>query len=142
MPLQISDHLAIDESELVYVADPSSGPGGQNVNRNATRVTVLFDVAAAADLDEAQRQRIRERLATRINRAGVLRVTSQRERSQAANRRAATARFVELLREALAEDPPRRPTRPSRRARERRLEAKRQRSRRKAERGRGYDSDS
>ena len=131
--IQVDDDFAISEEELTFATSRSGGPGGQNVNKLETRVTVRFDLASPS-LDDARRARIRERLATRVSRAGVLAVTSQRHRTQAANRDAAVARLVELLREALAEREPRRPTRPGRAARARRLHAKRLRSRRKRER--------
>ena len=131
--IQIDDSFAIPDEELSFVTSRSGGPGGQNVNKLETRVTVRFDLASPG-LDEQRRARIRERLGTRISRAGVLAVTSQRHRTQAANREAAVERLVELLRDALAERAPRRPTRPGRAARARRLDEKRQRSRRKRER--------
>jgi len=131
--IQVDDRLAIPEDELAFATSRSGGPGGQNVNKLETRVTVRFDLASPS-LDDEQRARLRERLAGRISRAGVLQVTSQRHRTQAANREAATARLVELLREALAAREPRRPTRPGRAARARRLQDKRRRSRRKRER--------
>jgi ribosome-associated protein len=131
--IQVDDRFAIPEEELSFATSRSSGPGGQNVNKLETRVTVRLDLAAAS-LDEDRRARIRERLGTRISRTGVLAVTSQRHRTQAANREAAVARLVELLRGALAEQAPRRPTRPGRAARARRLQAKRRQARRKRER--------
>jgi ribosome-associated protein len=131
--IQVDDSFAISEEELTFVTSRSGGPGGQNVNKLETRVTVRFDLASPS-LDDARRARIRERLATRVSRAGVLAVTSQRHRTQAANREAALARLVELLREAFAEREPRRPTRPGRAARAQRLRAKRLRSHRKRER--------
>jgi ribosome-associated protein len=131
--IQVDDRLAIPDDELTFVTSRSGGPGGQNVNKLETRVTVRFDLASPS-LDEARRSRLRERLATRISRAGVLQVTSQRHRTQAANRDAAQERLVELLREALADDPPRRPTRTPRAAKARRLQAKRLRSERKRSR--------
>ncbi|HLX10709.1 MAG TPA: alternative ribosome rescue aminoacyl-tRNA hydrolase ArfB [Thermoanaerobaculia bacterium] len=131
--LQIDDRLAIPEEELSFATSRSGGPGGQNVNKLETRVTVRFDLSSPS-LDDARRALIRERLATRVSRAGVLSVTSQRHRTQAANREAAVARLVELLRDALAERAARRPTRPGKAARARRLQGKRLRSRRKRER--------
>ncbi len=128
--LPVDDRLAIAEEDLSFLTSRSGGPGGQNVNKLETRVTVRFDLASTS-LNDEQRARLRERLATRITRAGVLQVTAQRHRTQAANREAAIARLVELLRDALAEAAPRRPTRVSRAARARRLEAKRQQGERK-----------
>ncbi|HVR09760.1 MAG TPA: alternative ribosome rescue aminoacyl-tRNA hydrolase ArfB [Thermoanaerobaculia bacterium] len=131
--IQVDDSFAIPEEELSFATSRSSGPGGQNVNKLETRVTVRLDLASPS-LDEERRARIRERLGTRISRAGILAVTSQRHRTQAANREAAVARLVELLRDALAEQAPRRPTRPGRAARARRLDAKRRQARRKRDR--------
>ena len=139
--IEISAELSIPEEELSFQASRSGGPGGQNVNKVATRVTLLFDVAESPSLSDAQRALIRERLATRISNAGVLQVTSQRHRSQARNREETVVRFVELLRWALAERSERRPTRPPRAARERRLQTKKQRSRVKQERSRRSDWD-
>jgi ribosome-associated protein len=105
----------------------SSGPGGQNVNKVSTRVTLLFDFETCDILTLAQRQRIRQRLATRLSRDGWLRVVSQKARTQAANRAAAEERLIELLREALAVRKPRRPTQPTAASRRQRLESKRRR---------------
>lgn len=140
--LEIDDTLTVDERELTFATSPSSGPGGQNVNKVETRVTLLFELETSPSLTEAQRDRLRERLSTRINKEGVLRVSSQRHRTQAMNREAAVERFVELLRAALAEQAPRRPTKISRAARRRRLEEKRRRGRRKSDRRGGWDESS
>lgn len=134
--IRINDELEIDEAELSFVTSRSSGPGGQNVNKVATRVTLRFDVAASPALSEQQRRLVRERLATRIRRDGVLSVSSRRHRTQAANRRAAQERFAELLADALEVDPERRKTRIPRAVRRRRLDDKRRRARLKERRSR------
>jgi ribosome-associated protein len=126
--IEITPELAIPDGELTFTASRSGGPGGQNVNKVSTKVTLAFDVAGSPSLSSAQKAHIFERLATRISRGGVLRVVSQRHRSQAANREAAVGRLVELLRSALAEEPPRVPTRPTRVARERRVVSKKLRA--------------
>jgi ribosome-associated protein len=132
--IPISDDLSIPDEEVSFTTSRSGGPGGQNVNKLETRVTLRFDLAGSPSLSEEQKARLRERLATRITKDGVLHVTSQRHRTQAANREAAVERFAELVRENLREEPPRKKTRPSRAAKARRLEAKRRRSDRKRER--------
>jgi len=132
--IQIPPDLEIPESELSFTASRSSGPGGQHVNKTSSRITLRFDVGGSPSLDEEQRQRLLEVLATRINRQQVLSISSQRHRSQAANREATVERFVELLSGALELPTERRPTRKSRRVERRRLEDKRHRSQRKRER--------
>lgn len=120
--------VQIDPGELSFTYARSSGPGGQNVNRVQTRAMLQFDVAASASLNDYQKRRILARLSGRINKEGVLRVISQRHRTQEANRRAAIERFHELIEEALRVQRPRRKTRVSRAAKVRRLDSKRRRS--------------
>ena len=127
--IEITPDLSIADGELRFSASRSGGPGGQNVNKVSTKVTLTFDVAGSPSLSPEQREHILERLATRISRDGVLQVVSQRHRSQAANREAVVTRFVELLRLALAEESPRVPTRPTRVAKERRVTSKKLRAR-------------
>ena len=132
----INDDISIADSELTFLASRSSGPGGQNVNKVATRITLRFDLEASPSLNEAQKALIRRRLSNRISKDGVLSVSAQRERSQSANREAATERFSELLGRALEVDPVRRRKRTPARAKRRRLEEKRRRSRLKRDRSR------
>jgi len=127
--VEISPDLAIPEGELTFTASRSGGPGGQNVNKVNTRVTLAFDVAGSPTLSPEQKTRILDRLATRISKGGVMQVVSQRHRTQAGNRQAALERFVDLLRMALARDAPRVPTRPTRVAKERRVASKKLRAR-------------
>ena len=123
--IEITKTLSIPESELSFTFSRSAGPGGQHVNKVNSRVTLNFDVAGSGSLSNEQRERIRELLRTRINREGVLRVISQKHRSQHANREEATERFAELLREALRRRIPRKKTRIPKAVTERRLEEKR-----------------
>ncbi|MBE0535122.1 MAG: aminoacyl-tRNA hydrolase [Phycisphaerae bacterium] len=132
--IEIGGGVEIDERDVAFEFSRSSGPGGQNVNKVSTRVTLLFDVGACGSLSDEQKGRLRRRLGTRINKEGLLRVVSQRHRTQAANKEAAIARFAELLGEALKRRPVRRKTRVPRGAVERRLQAKKQRGQLKEQR--------
>lgn len=133
----VTEELDIPDGELVFTTSRSSGPGGQNVNKVSTRVTLLFDVEGAAVLTAQQRALLRERLPGRISKDGILRVVAQRHRTQLANREAVVQRFVELVRGALTEAPERIPVSLPEALNERRLEEKRRRSRIK--RGRAAD---
>ena len=119
---------------LRAVTSRSGGPGGQNVNKVESRVTIEIDVDALP-LSDDRKARVREKLASRINRDGVLRVTSQAARSQIENRDRALARMEELLRESLVEPKPRKKTRTPKAVKERRLENKKRRSETKRLRG-------
>lgn len=134
--LYITDTIAIDEEALTFTASRSAGPGGQNVNKVNTRITLWFDVAACPDLSPEQKERLMARLSTRISKDGVLRVVAQGSRSQLANRETAIERFAGLLRDALADAPPRKKTRISKSAHERRMDAKKIQGLKKKQRGR------
>ena len=109
-------------SEIDYRFSRSSGPGGQHAQKSDTRVEASFDVQASSALSEAQKRRV-------VGKAGpVLRSVAQDERSQWRNRELATERLVEALRKALKVERRRRPTKPTKASRERRLEQKRRRS--------------
>jgi ribosome-associated protein len=126
--LRVSDELSIPLDEVDLRASRSSGPGGQHANVTASRVEAVFDVAASESLTEAQRARLRERLGDRVT------AVAQDTRGQARNREIALERLREKLAAGLARPKRRRATKPSRAAKERRLEQKRQRSERKAQR--------
>jgi ribosome-associated protein len=129
--------VEIPETELEFIASRSGGPGGQNVNKVSSRITLRFDLDRTTALTPEQRQRVRERLSSRISREGVLQVSSQRTRSQELNREDAVARFVELLRAALHEEKARVKTKATRSSREERLKGKRIRTAVKQARGKG-----
>ena len=126
--LPIRPGLDIPMSELHFRFSRSSGPGGQHVNRSATRVELLFDVAHSPSLDESQRAKLIGRLSSYLDREGVLHLASQSSRSQTRNREELVKRFQSLLASALVQRRKRRPTRPTRSSREKRLDSKRQRS--------------
>jgi len=133
--LRITDTLSIPLSELRFRFSRSSGPGGQHVNRSATRVELLFDVASSPSLTEAQRERALKALAPYIDSEGVLHLVSQAFRSQLRNREEVVEHFRTLMHKAMRVPKRRRPTRPSRTAQERRLVSKRRRSEIKRQRG-------
>lgn len=121
--------------------DRSGGPGGQNVNKVSTRVTLLLDFAACPVFNDVHRERIRQRCATRMSADGRLRVVAQQSRSQSANREHAEIRLLELLELACHVRETRVPTRTPRAAIRRRLTDKKRRGEQKQQRGwRGGDS--
>jgi ribosome-associated protein len=123
--LRIQPGLTIPLSEIELRASRSSGPGGQHANVTASRVEAVFDVRTSAALDEPQRARL-------IERAGpLITAVSQEARGQARNRELALERLAERIRSGLAVPRARRPTKPTRAARERRLAAKRRAAERK-----------
>ncbi len=126
--IEIANGTHIPEDELVFKASRSGGPGGQNVNKVNTRVTLFFDVENCESLSGTQKRRILTRLATRIDKNGVLRVVSQKYRTQKANRRVAVERLQQLLTGALKTRPIRKKSKVPYAARQRRLEEKRRRS--------------
>ena len=134
--LYVTDALSIPLSELRYQFSRSGGPGGQHVNRTETQVELTFDVEGSASLDDSQRARVLDKLASVIDGRGVLHLSCQATRSQARNRAEVTERFQRLLQRALHVPKRRRPTRPTRGAVERRLEEKRRAGTLKRERSR------
>ena len=132
--VKITDHISIPAEELSFTASLSGGPGGQNVNKVSSRVTLWFDVVNSPALSPEQKELIMSRLQNRIGKNGVLRVISQQTRSQVENKELAIERFAELLRDALKQVPVRKKTRVSKGAKLRRLEEKKQRGSLKQER--------
>jgi ribosome-associated protein len=108
-------------SEIAFRFSRSSGPGGQHAQKSSTRVEALFDVEDSAGLTSAERRRVLERIGP------VVRAIAQDERSQLRNRELATDRIVAQLREAVKVRRPRRPTKPTAAAKERRLDEKKRR---------------
>jgi len=137
--LRVGDALVIPASELVVRRTRSGGPGGQNVNKVATRIELEFDVEASSVLAPEEKVLLRTRLAGRMSRDGVLRVVAQSERTQSRNETEARRRLAALVLRALAVQKPRRPTRPTASSRRETLDAKRRRGRLK--RGRRVESE-
>ena len=125
--LRVSSTLLIPGDELEIRASRAGGPGGQHVNTTSSRIELRWDVRSSAAPTDAQRGRLLERLAPRLTNDGVLVLHASEHRSQLRNREAALARLTAIVAEALEVPRERRATRPTRAARERRLEAKRAR---------------
>jgi ribosome-associated protein len=128
--LRVAEGVEIPLGDIELRASRSSGPGGQHANVTASRVEAVFDVEASSALTDAQRQRLLQRLGPKVT------AVSQDARGQARNRELALERLTAKLAEGLREPKRRRPTRPSRAAKERRLEQKRRAGERKRTRRR------
>ena len=139
--IPITETLQIPLSEIDFRFSPSRGPGGQHVNRAHTRATLLFDVAKARSLDEPTREKLLQTLAARLDSHGVLQVSAQDTRSQNQNRELAIARFIAIVSEALEEQPERVATKPSTKAKQKRLDEKKKQSKRKQERRQDWSKD-
>lgn len=125
--ISVTPQVSIPEQELQFHASRSSGPGGQNVNKVNTRVTLHFDVRRSPSLTVLQKSLISRKLKTRINKEGVLYLYAQRASTQALNRADVLEKFCRLLHEALAPRKIRKKTRVSQRSIEQRLDQKKRR---------------
>lgn len=125
--VEVSASVAIPRTELEYKATRAGGAGGQHVNTSSTRIELLWNVRSTAALSPDARARVEEKLASRLDGTGTLRIVSSARRSQAQNREAAEARLAELVRGALVVPKRRKATKPSRGAKEARLSEKKKR---------------
>jgi ribosome-associated protein len=125
--VRVTSNTIVPASELSFRFSRSGGPGGQHANRSETRVELLFDLSHSPSLSEKQRARAQRKLAPYVDKKGILHLVSESSRSQLRNREEVVERFRTLLRAALKTPRKRRPTKPSRAARERRLEQKKRR---------------
>jgi ribosome-associated protein len=139
--LDIDGRVVVPAAELQWTAVRASGPGGQNVNKVATKVELRFDLPGSAALSLAAKARLRALAASRLDAEGRLVITSQATRSQQGNLEDARNKLAALIRRALVPPKRRRPTRPTAGSKERRLDAKRQLSQKKGGRGRVRPSD-
>ena len=128
MLIPINGHLFLDESEIEESFIRASGPGGQNVNKVSSAVQLRFDLSGSRSLPEDLRERLARLAGRRLTRDGVIVIIAQRHRTQERNRQDALDRLIALIRRAAAPPTARRPTKPSRAAKERRLQAKARRA--------------
>lgn len=135
----VSPTLTIPAAELTFRATRAGGPGGQHVNTSSTRIELLWDVTHSSVIADDVRARLLEKLASRLDAAGMVRVVASDRRSQSQNREAAAERLAKLVRQALVVQRKRRPTRPTAASREQRLVEKKRRGERKRDRRRNFD---
>jgi ribosome-associated protein len=133
--LRVSDHIVIPDAELRLSAIRASGPGGQNVNKVATAIHLRFDIAGSEALPEDIKARLLTIGDQRISADGVVNIKARSHRSQDKNREEALRRLAELIGRALSPPTPRKPTKPGRREKEKRLADKAHRARLKQARG-------
>ena len=122
--IRVTAHISIDEREIQESFVRASGPGGQNVNKLSTAVQLRFDVRGSPSLPTEVRARLERLAGARLTRDGVLVITAQSHRTQGRNRPDALDRLVALIRRAAVVPRTRRPTKPTKASRERRIESK------------------
>jgi ribosome-associated protein len=132
--LEVTPTLGIPRWELEYRASRAGGAGGQHVNTSSTRIELLWNPGKSVVLDDTTRALVLERLASRLDGEGWLRIVSSARRSQQQNREAAESRLADMVRRALVVQKKRRPTKPTRASKEARIVQKRKRSETKRQR--------
>jgi ribosome-associated protein len=140
-PLVINHAITVPAADLEWSAVRASGPGGQNVNKVASKVELRFDLERTGALEPAAKARLRALAGSRLDADGRLRVVSQLTRDQSRNLEDAREKLRELILRALSPPAPRRPTRPSKAAKRRRLDEKRRLSDKKRSRQGGGGGD-
>ena len=137
--LVVNERVRIPRHELAARASRAGGAGGQHVNTSSTRIEILWNVRDSTAVDDETRARLMEKLSTRIDGDGVIRVVASDRRSQRQNRESAEGRLAELVRKALVVPKARRKTKPSRASKEKRLDEKKRKSEKKANRRSSFD---
>lgn len=135
--IEITPHFSLPEREVSFDFVRASGPGGQNVNKVASAVQLRFDVANSPSLSETVKKRLARLAGSRMTNEGVLVIEAKSQRTQEQNRAEAVERLAALIRRALEKPKKRRPTRPSKAAREKRLQEKKRRGEVKRQRRTG-----
>ncbi|MEO8927581.1 MAG: alternative ribosome rescue aminoacyl-tRNA hydrolase ArfB [Caulobacteraceae bacterium] len=139
--IAITDEISLDENELSFSFIRASGPGGQNVNKVSSAVQMRFDARRSPSLSDEVSTRLQRLAGSRLTLDGVIVITASRHRAQERNRADAVERLVALIAKAAVPPVKRRPTRPTKASKERRLEGKARRAGVKARRGRPADHD-
>lgn len=137
--LRINNNIVIPESEIELNAIRSQGPGGQKVNKVATAIHLRFDIQSSSVLPEDVKTRLMALRDHRISAEGIINIKAQRSRSQDKNRIDALKRLADLIKKALVEQKPRKKTKPSRKAKQKRLDDKARRGQLKQSRGKIVD---
>jgi ribosome-associated protein len=132
--LEVNESLSIPRGELDVRVSRSSGAGGQHVNKTSSRVEIFWNIPASRALTDEQRNRLLEKLASRLTTQGSIRIVASGMRSQTRNRELAEEKLVETVRRGLIVPKKRRATRPTRASKEARLESKKRQSHKKSER--------
>ena len=132
--LAVNESLSIPRTELDVRVSRSSGAGGQHVNKTSSRVEIFWNIVGSRAISEEQRARLREKLASRLTTEGSIRVVASDMRSQSRNRELAEERLAEMVRRALIVPRKRKATRPTRAAKEARLDSKKRHSTKKRDR--------
>jgi ribosome-associated protein len=140
-PLVIDDRLTIPAQQLTFTAVRASGAGGQNVNKVASKVELYFDINACEELTEPVRMRLAGLCRNRMDADGRVRIVSQATRDQGRNLEDAREKLTELIRQALTVPRARKPTRPTRSSKRRRVDTKRRDAHTKKLRGRVQNDD-
>jgi ribosome-associated protein len=138
-PIELSHGISIPLSEIEFRFVRSSGPGGQHVNKTSTQAQIRFDLLNSPSIPESERHWMMKRLATKLDSDGGLQVSSQEYRSQLRNKEDAIEKLTLMLNAALERPKKRKPTRPTRGAKESRIRSKKLHGERKAERTRKPD---
>jgi ribosome-associated protein len=139
--IPVTEHIAIDDDEVIYKATRASGPGGQHVNKTSSAIEVRFDVRNSPNLPEDVKLRLERLAGSRLTLEGVVVLFAESHRSQFLNRQDALDRLIALIRQAAHRPKPRKKTKPTYASKLRRLEGKSKRSGVKAMRGKPSGSD-